>query len=201
MQNKLQELTDKLYQEGLSKGKEEGDAILALARKEADQIIADANAKALSIIEKAERDAEALRSKVEGDIKMASAQTLQATRHDVENLVIAKISDEKVGAALSDASFLKKVIAEVAAKFSAEQACDIALVLPESLRSELEPFVAGELAKALGKGVSASFSKKVAGGFTIGPADGKYFISFTDESFKALIGEYLRPVTRKLLFG
>ena len=29
MQNKLQELTDKLYQEGLSKGKEEGERILA----------------------------------------------------------------------------------------------------------------------------------------------------------------------------
>ena len=28
MENKLQELTDKLYKEGLSKGKEEGDAIL-----------------------------------------------------------------------------------------------------------------------------------------------------------------------------
>ncbi len=49
--------------------------------------------------------------------------------------------------------------------------------------------------------VKADFSKKIAGGFTIGPKDGGYFISLTDDSFKELIGEYLRPVTKKLLFG
>ena len=59
----------------------------------------------------------------------------------------------------------------------------------------------GELAKAVGKGVEASFSKKVAGGFSIGPKDGSYFISLTEESFKALIGEYMRPATKKILFG
>ena len=32
MQNKLQELTDKLYNEGLSKGKQEGEAILNEAK-------------------------------------------------------------------------------------------------------------------------------------------------------------------------
>ncbi len=50
-------------------------------------------------------------------------------------------------------------------------------------------------------GVIAKFSKKVAGGFTIGPKDGSYFISLTDETFKSLIGDYLRPATRKILFG
>ena len=40
MQNKLQELTDKLYNEGLSKGKEEGEALLAKAKAEAAEIVA-----------------------------------------------------------------------------------------------------------------------------------------------------------------
>ena len=75
------------------------------------------------------------------------------------------------------------------------------LILPESLKAQLEPFVKGELARALGKEVTAAFSKKIAGGFRIGPKDGSYFISLTDETFKSLIGEYLRPVTRKFLFG
>ena len=44
-------------------------------------------------------------------------------------------------------------------------------------------------------------SDKIAGGFTIGPKDGGYFISFTEETFNALISEYLRPATKKLLFG
>ena len=39
MQNKLQELTDKLYQEGLSKGKQEGENLVAQAKAEAEKII------------------------------------------------------------------------------------------------------------------------------------------------------------------
>ena len=86
-------------------------------------------------------------------------------------------------------------------KFNAEEAVDLNIVLPESLKKELEPFVSGELANTLKGGVTAMFSKKVAGGFTIGPKDGSYFISLTDETFRALIGDYLRPATRKILFG
>ena len=37
--DKLQELTQQLYKEGLSKGKEEGEAILAQAREEAAALV------------------------------------------------------------------------------------------------------------------------------------------------------------------
>ena len=47
----------------------------------------------------------------------------------------------------------------------------------------------------------SDFSKKIKGGFSIGPQNGSWYISMSDESFKALISEYLRPVTKKLLFG
>ena len=201
MQNKLQELTDKLYEEGLSKGKEEGARILEEARQEAGRILDEAREQADAIKEKATREAAEMKSKVESDLKMASAQTLQATRQDVESLVIAKVSDAKVDEALTNPDFLKEVILAVARRFSSQEAADLSLILPESLQAQLEPFVKGELGKALGKEVSAAFTKKVAGGFRIGPKDGSYFISLTDDSFKKLIGEYLRPVTRKFLFG
>ena len=92
-------------------------------------------------------------------------------------------------------------IKAVAEKFTTDGPVDLALVLPEALKADLEPFATKELAGILGAGVKASFSKKVAGGFTIGPKDGGYFISFTDETFNALISEYLRPATKKILFG
>ena len=148
-----------------------------------------------------EKDAEDLKAKVDSDLKMASAQCLQATKKDIENVLVSSISTDAVKSALADPDYLKKIISAVAEKFSASEATDLALVLPEKLKAELEPWVKGELAKSLGKGVSASFSKKVAGGFTVGPKDGSYFVSFTDETFRELIAEYLRPVTRKLLFG
>lgn len=201
MENKLQELTDKLYKEGLSKGKEEGEAILAKANSKAEEIIEAAQDEAEAIRKKAEKDAADYRSRVEGDIKMASVQSIQATKKDIENLLVGGIVGKGVSKALSSPDFIKDLIREVALRFNAEEAVDLQAVLPESMKAELEPFIQNELGKTLKGGISANFSKKVAGGFNIGPKDGSYFVSFTDEAFESLIGEYLRPATRKILFG
>lgn len=199
--DKLQELTDRLYKEGLSKGREEGARLLEEARKQAEDIVSEARKQAEGIIAEAHRQAEDYSQKVESDLKMAGAQSLQATRKDIENLIIGKFAGDEVKSTLSSADFVKGFLLAVAERFSAEDSSDLDVVLPASLRDELEPFVKGRLAEVLGKGVSASFSKKVSGGFTIGPKDGGYFISMTDDTFNELITEYLRPVTKKLLFG
>lgn len=201
MQNKLQELTDKLYNEGLSKGKQEGEEILAKAKVQAEEIIAKAKAEAEAIVTAAKKEADDLKTKVQGDLKMAAGQSIAATKKDIETLVVTKMTAEETSKALTSAEFVKEVILAVAKGFNTEEPLDLEVILPEKLKAELEPFVAGELAKALKGGVEASFTKKIAGGFTIGPKDGGYFISFTEETFNALISEYLRPATKKILFG
>ena len=198
--DKLQELTQKLYNEGLSKGKVEGEAILAKAQAQAQEIVAKAQEEAKAIIEKAQKEAADYKIKVEGDVKMASTQAVQATKAGIENLIVAK-AVEPAKDVLGSEAFLKEVITAVAKNFSAQESTDLALVLPEKLQKGLEPFVSAELTKTIGKGVEASFSKKVNAGFKIRPKDGSYFIDLTDEAFQALIGEYLRPATKKLLFG
>ncbi len=201
MQNKLQELTDKLYNEGLSKGKQEGEEILAKAKVQAEEIVAKAKAEAASILAAANKEAEDLKTKVQGDLKMAASQSVAATKKDIETLVVTKMTESEVKTALTSAEFVKEVILAVAKSFNTEEPADLEVVLPETLKKDLEPFVKKELAGALKGGIEASFSKKIAGGFTIGPKDGGYFISFTEETFNALISEYLRPATKKILFG
>ena len=199
--DKLQELTQKLYEEGLAKGKQDGEALLQKAQSEAEGIVKQAQEEAEAILAKARKDAEDFKVKVEGDVKMAAQQAVQATRSDIENLVVAKVVDGTVDKALANEDYIKGIITAVAQKFSADEPADLSLILPENLKKSLEPFVKNELGKLLGKGIDASFSKKVAGGFKIGPKDGGYFVSLTDETFKDLIGSYLRPATKKLLFG
>lgn len=201
MQNKLQELTDKLYKDGLSKGQEEGKAILSKAEKESEKIIKEAEKKAAAIIDNAKKQAEDIRHKTESDIKMASSQSIQATKQEIEKLVIGKISSKEIEKAMAAPKFLQGIITAVAEKFSTENAGDLSLVLPESLQKELKPFVEKELTSVLKASVDVKYDKKIKGGFTIGPKDGSYFISMTDETFKSLISEYLRPTTRKFLFS
>ena len=201
MQNKLQELTDRLYNEGLSKGKQEGEELLAKAKVQADEMIAKAKAEAAQIVAAAQKQADEIKTKTASDIRMASTQSLAATKKDIETLVVGKMTDEAVKKTLSSADFVKDIIKAVAEKFTTDGPVDLELILPETLKADLEPFATKELAKILGAGVEDSFSKKVSGGFRIGPKEGGYFVSFTEDTFNELISEYLRPATKKLLFG
>ena len=76
MQNKLQELTERLYNEGLSKGKQEAEEIKASAIRESEKIISDAQKVAEGIVENARKEAEEIRVRVENDLKMASGQAM-----------------------------------------------------------------------------------------------------------------------------
>ena len=49
MENKLKELTDRLYGEGLEKGRIEADRLVAEAKEKAAKILADATAEASRI--------------------------------------------------------------------------------------------------------------------------------------------------------
>lgn len=203
MQDKLQELTDKLYNEGLSKGKKEAEDLLAKAGREADNIIAQANEKAAQIIAKAEKDAGEMKSRVENDIRMASTQSISATRQQIENLISAKAVGSNVGKAFSDTAFVKELIGSVVKSFNAANPESVALeaILPADKNKEMQDAFANEVLAILGKGAEVKFSKGLANGFKIGPKDGGYKLSFTEEDFTNLIGGYLRPATRKILFG
>ena len=197
----MQELTDKLYNEGLSKGKQEGEERLAKAKAQVDDMLAKAQAEAAQIIAAAQKQAEEIRTKTASDIKMASSQSIAATKKDIETLIVGKMTGEAVKKTLSSPDFIKDLIKTVAEKFTTDGPVDLNLILPESLKNDLEPFATKELGKILGAGVQASFSKKIAGGFQIGPKDEGWFVSFTEETFNQLISEYLRPATKKFLFG
>lgn len=201
MNDKIQELTDKLYSQGLSKGKAEAERLVEEARAQADEIVGNARNEAERIISEAQDNATKLMNKAESDVRMASEQAVTATKQVIENLIQWKICSEPVSVALKDPAFLKSVISSVAANFSSQDSSDIEILLPESLRNDLQGWVESELSKTLSSAVSANFSNKIKGGFNIGPKDGGWFISFTDDTMSSLIGEYLRPVTRKLLFG
>lgn len=201
MQDKLQELTDKLFKEGLSKGKEEGEALLADAKRQAGEIVAAARSQAEEIVSEALKQADDAKKKAESDIRMAAEESLQTVRSSIANTLVANMSSLKVDEALSSDEFVKGLIKAVAANFSSEDSRDLEMVLPESLKEGLEPFVKNELAGMLGKGVDVSFSRKIGGGMQVGPKDGGYYISLTNDTFKDLIASYLRPVTKRILFG
>lgn len=203
MQNKLQELTDKLYNEGLSKGKQEADNLVSKAKAEAASIIEKAKAEAEAIVAEAEKNAKNVKSMADSDLQMASKQTVSAVKQVVENAVITKVVNENVKASFSDVNFVKNLIETVVKAFDASNAESVALdvILPENMKDEIEKSIASEVSSALSKGVEIKSVKGLSNGFKIGPKDGGYVLNFTADEFSSLIGEYLRPATRKILFS
>lgn len=203
MQDKLQELTDRLYNEGLSKGKHDGEELVQKAQAEADRIVAYAKAEAERIIAQANKDAEEMKTKVAADVKMAATQSIAVTKQEIEKMVVTKAATEGVKANLSSPDFVKEMIRSVLNAFNPQNSkpVDMDIVLPEALKKELSPFVINEIHDVFKVCGDVSFSKKVTGGFKIVVKDGGYMLQFTDEEFAQLIANYLRPATKKILFG
>ena len=203
MQDKLQELTDKLYNEGLSKGKQEGEELLQKAHAEADGIIAKAEAEAERIIAQANKEAEELKTKVAADVRMAAAQSIAVTKQEIEKMVVAKATAEGVKANMTSPEFVKEMIKDVVMAFNPKNASPVSLdlILPETMKAETEPFIISEISKVFNGEIRVDYSKKMNGGFKVAPHDGGYLLQFTDEEFTQLIANYLRPATKKILFG
>ena len=70
MENKIQELTDKIYREGVEKGNEEAQRLIDEAQKKAQKLIADAQKEAEGIIANARKSADELTENTKSELKL-----------------------------------------------------------------------------------------------------------------------------------
>ena len=200
MQTKLQELTEKIYSEGVEKAKLEADAIIKAAQEKAKAIEQEALSKADSIVAEAESKAESLKLHIESELKMSIGQAVAALKQTIANTVCMKAIQPSVKELFGDKEFLKGLIGNLIKGFAEKGTMDLLLILPEKDRQELETYYKNQLASELNKGLELSFSDVVRSGFKIGPADGSYIISFSDTDFTNFFKDYLRPKTKEILF-
>ena len=199
--NKLQELTQKLYNDGLEKGRSDAERLVAEAQEKAAAILAEANAKADAIAKAAEARAEDIAKNAMTEITLAGRQAVSKIKSELTEAVIMKSTGAAVKAATMDADFVKELLLAVAKNWNAATT-DVSLkaLLAEDKKAELDAVMqksAEELAKA---GVEVGYSSEVKTGFKLGEKNGCYYISFTDESFDALLKEYLREKVSNMLF-
>ena len=197
---KLQQLTDKLYQEGLEKGRAEADNLVALAKSEAQKIVADAEARAAKIIAEAEDKAADVEKNAMAEISLAGKQAVAKVKAEIENLVVVKATSEGVKQANLDVAFIKDMLLAVAKNWNNGAKVELSALLPESKKAELDKSFEAAAKALLAEGVEVSFSADVKSGFKVGEKKGGYYISFSDEAFEALLGSYLREKVAKLLF-
>lgn len=201
MENKLQELTEKLYNEGLSKGRAEAETVLAKAHQDAERIVAEAQDKAKGIVAAAEKSAKQLAVNAGNEVRLAAGQLKSALRQQVEGMVQMEVVSPKVTDAWRDNSFIKDLALAAVQAIGPENG--LRVVLPEATAGELTEAVKNALAERLGgdNGVEVITDAKVRVPFRIVVKEGGYYVSFSDADFDALFRSYLRPKVAGLLFG
>jgi V/A-type H+-transporting ATPase subunit E len=198
--NKLQQLTDKLYQEGLEKGRAEADNLVAAAKSEAQKIVADAEARAAKIIAEAEDKAADVEKNAMTEISLAGKQAVAKIKAEIENIIVAKAAAEGVKKANLDVAFVKDMLLAVAKNWNNGAKVELVALLPEAKKAELDKEFEAVAKSLLAEGVELGFAADVKSGFKVGEKQGGYYISFSDEAFEALLGGYLREKVAKLLF-
>lgn len=202
MENKLQQLTQKLYDEGLEKGRAEADRLVADAKAQAAKIVAEAQAQAEEIVRKAQAKAEDVEKNTLTEIALAGKQAVARIKSEIAELIVAKTVDGGVKEASVDAAFIKEMLLAVAKNWNGADAGKVELraLLPEGERAKLDAAFEQSAKELLAAGIEVGYSDTVKTGFKVGAKEGGYYISFSDADMEALLGEYLREKVSRMLF-
>lgn len=196
MNTKLQELTDKIYQEGVEKGKETANVIIEEARTEAEALIAKAKADAEKIILDAENKSKEIAKNTQSELRLFAQQSVNALKTEITNLISGAVVSESVKAATSDKAYMQKVILTLVQEWAKNQAVSIEAKDAQALTE----YFTANAKDLLNKSVKISQANGIKADFTILPEKDGFKITFGEEEFIAYFKEFLRPKLVEMLF-
>lgn len=199
MDTRLQELTDKIYLEGVEKGKAEAAIIEQAAKNEASKIVGEAQKKAEAIIADANKAAEELKKNTQSELQLAGKQIVQAVKQEIAEIINNEIAASSVKPAVADPSFVQQMLKSSLAQWSKDD--EVKVMVSENDEAGIEKFVSASLKGMFSKGLTIEKVNGIHAGFQVGPVDGSFKVSFTDDDFIAFFKEYIRPRLAKLLFN
>ena len=196
MENKIQELTEKIYAEGVEKGKAEAERIIADAQAKANAIIKDAQAKADAAVAAAEKRAAELDANTRSELKLYGSQAVGALKSEVASVITDTIAKSAVESAASGDA-LKALLVKIVERWSANEP----LVISTTEAEDLKAYFAAKAKGLLGKGVEIKQVNGVKTSISIAPADGSYKVNFGEGEFEVFFKSFLRPQMVELLFS
>ncbi len=196
MDVKIQELTEKLYLEGVEKGEKEAAKLMEEAQNRRKMMLEEAQEEAKEIILQAKKQADELQKNTEAELKLYAAQAVDALKSEVVNLLTDKLVYTAVQSAFDKPHFMQELILKLVSEWPKEEQLTIGAEDAKSL-NEYFKVHAHEL---LDKGVIIEHVSEKKHSFTITPADGTYKMFFGEEEFIEYFKDFLRPQLIDLLF-
>lgn len=193
---KIQELTEKIYREGVEKGQAEGQRLIEEAKAEAAKIVAEAKEQAAAIEAGAQKKAAEINANTKSELKLYTGQTLNALKSEIANVMTDKIVKQSVAGLAADKNFLGQFAVALASKWSDDEP----IVISTSEADSLKAYFASQAKELLDKGVTIEKVNGKQALFSIAPADGSYKVNFGTEEFETYFKNFLRPQLIDMLF-
>ncbi len=202
MTNKILEITEKIYNEGVVKAKVEADKIIADAKQKAGEIIESAKKQELEILEKAKIQAAEFKKNTDSEIQLAARQFMSKLKQQITNIVTVAQIESPVKEAFNDNEFIKNMILTLIQNWNPQKPEEFKLniLLPKKDEKEFSEFFETKAINVLTHGIDIKFDDKINDGFKIRPKDGSFIISFSDNDFENYFKGYIKEKTKRLLF-
>jgi V/A-type H+-transporting ATPase subunit E len=196
MNNKIQELTDIIYNEGVAKGQAQADQILAQAREQAEKIISDARKQADSIVAAARKESADNAENVQKELRLYAAQAVEALKSEIATVVTDKIVTDSVKGFTADQKAFNEFMLRIAQEWGKKQQIEINAQDADALTK----YFNANAKALLDKGVKITQVNGQPAEFSIQPADGSYKVNFGTEEFMNWFKSMLRPQLVETLF-
>ena len=197
MEVQLQDLVEKIKQDGIASAEQQAAGIIAEAEKRAKAIVADAEKEAETLLKKAETESERFTNASGAAVKQACRNALIAFREGVIDSLDALIKTETAAAYTSDV--LKTLIPEAVKGWIKTNKADVSVILAPEDAKKLENALQAAFKKEIEKGIELKSDAQLSGGFRIGVKDGSAYYDFSAEAVADLFSAYISSRAASLL--
>jgi len=196
MENKVQEITEKIYREGVEKGQAEAQKIIDAAEAEKKALLKKAQQEAEKIIADAKKSADELNKHTHSELTLYAGRAAEALKSEIANLVTGAVVDAAVGETVNN-EWLQNLMLSLATDWVTKEK----VVIQTADADTLTKFFTNRAKGLLDKGVKIEQVNGKPTEFVIMPDDRSYKLQFGENEFAAYFKEFLRPHLVEMLFN
>ena len=213
----VQELINRLRDEGVKAGQEKSDQVLREAQEQASRIVAQAKAEAEEILNKARSEIETERAAANDSLRVAIRDTELKMEAELKAGFAAHVK-RLVSVELSDREFLRQVVLAIAGMAAGDKACEgqpVEVLLPQDLfetderetrltekgQDRMRHLVLGISGDMLREGVDLKPSEDISGGIRIRLVGEDLEIDLSDQAISDLLLQNLLPRYQAIVTG
>jgi len=203
MTSKIQELTEKIYQEGVDKAQNQATILLKEAEDKAAALASDAQQKADNIILEAEKKSQEIYRDLKEELQSISSQVIDITKQKITDSIVIDASHTISKKLLDDNDFLGTLILEVVKKWNMENGAidDLSLILSEEQLEKLGEIIKLEALQILQNKEQILFDPSIKKGFLIISNSEGFKVSFSDEDLENFFKIFMKPRIQEFLFA